>query len=213
MSSSDVYKVVLVGNAGVGKTQMLGYFTRPATGPYVPTSSKPTIGVEFGTKLVEAPDGASIKAQIWDTAGQERYRAITSAHYRRAAGALVVYDVSNIKSFEDAKATWLKELRESADEESGIHDCIMLVGNKVDLEQQAEDKSGFVSRDEHEAFCRKEGLMSMRTSAITGENVDKAFKQLIIKTYDKARELASNGAGRANRGVKMSAEKKKGGCC
>eukprot|EP00501_MAST-03F_sp_TOSAG23-6_P001323 GSMAST32.ASY1.ANO1.1371.1 assembled CDS len=165
-SNADVYKVVLIGNAGVGKTQMLGYYTRPST------------------------------AQIWDTAGQERYRAITSAHYRRAAGALVVYDVTSVKSFEDAKVTWLKELRDSADEESGVQNCIMLVGNKIDLLQNANDSSSCVSREEHEDFCRKEGLMSMRTSAMTGENIDKAFKKLIMKTYDQAQKDTSVGNAR-----------------
>ena len=71
--------VVLVGNAGVGKTQMLSHFTREAGSTAEPVTTKPTIGVEFGTKIVEAEDGTQIKAQIWDTAGQERYRAITSA--------------------------------------------------------------------------------------------------------------------------------------
>lgn len=215
-ATNEYYKVVLVGNAGVGKTQMLGYFTREPDKPYEVNSTKPTIGVEFGTKFVEAPDGKMIKAQIWDTAGQERYRAITSAHYRRAAGALVVYDVSNIKTFEDAKTVWLKELKESANPTSGIKDCIMLVGNKIDLEQQATDKSGYVSREEHETFCRQEGLMSERTSAITGEHVDQAFKALIIKTYHNAQERKSAGMG-SNRsgGINVNARvaKKKGGCC
>lgn len=71
-------------------------------------------------------------------AGQERYRAITSAHYRRASGALLVYDVSSRKSFENARDTWLKDLRDNADEEVGILSCIMLVGNKIDLEDEVE---------------------------------------------------------------------------
>jgi small GTP-binding protein len=79
--------VVLVGDAGVGKTNMLAYFTGVQAGvsptdeaaPTFHAMRKPTIGVEFGTRIVDHPDGVRIKAQIWDTAGQERYRAITSS--------------------------------------------------------------------------------------------------------------------------------------
>ena len=106
-----MYKIVLVGDAGVGKTNMLGYYTSPpqerltnAAG-YVETFSKgrkPTVGVEFATKIVTNPKtGERIKAQIWDTAGQERYRAITNSHYRRAAGALLVFDVGQRSSFDN----------------------------------------------------------------------------------------------------------------
>merc|ERR1711865_615522 len=93
---------------------------------------KPTIGVEFGTRIVEHPSGVRIKAQIWDTAGQERYRAITSSHYRRAAGALLVYDVTKKETFKNAKESWLKELMETADEDGTLKSCTMLVGNKID---------------------------------------------------------------------------------
>ena len=63
----------------------------------------PTIGVEFATTNVTMRDGATVKAQLWDTAGQEKYRPIVMAHYRRAAGALVVYDITNRQSFENIK--------------------------------------------------------------------------------------------------------------
>ena len=83
-----LFKVVLIGDSGVGKSNLLSRFTRNEFS----LDSKSTIGVEFATKSIQA-EGKTIKAQIWDTAGQERYRAITSAHYRRAVGALLVYDV------------------------------------------------------------------------------------------------------------------------
>jgi len=145
MDEFDVlYKIVLVGDAGVGKTNLLACFTRNAAenGPMEPgqqvstfhETRKPTIGVEFGTKIVVHPDGTRMRAQIWDTAGQERYRAITTSHYRRAAGAILVYDVANKKSFHNALQTWLHDLKEAADKERGFLSCIMLVGNKIDLE-------------------------------------------------------------------------------
>ena len=89
--------------------------------------SKSTIGVEFATRSIQH-DGKIIKAQIWDTAGQERYRAITSAYYRGAVGALLVYDISKRLTFENVER-WLKELRTHADPSI----VVMLVGNKCDL--------------------------------------------------------------------------------
>jgi len=101
---------VLVGDAGVGKTNLLAYYTSPSSDrasdangvvKTFSTVKKPTVGVEFATKIITHSSGARIKAQIWDTAGQERYRAITNSHYRRAAGALLVYDVGARSSFEN----------------------------------------------------------------------------------------------------------------
>ena len=94
-----LYKIVLVGEAGVGKTHLLSRYVK-GTLPKNPTS---TIGVEFATRTVPLMTGGTVRAQIWDTAGQERYKSITSAHYRRAVGALLVYDVTNEKSFINLK--------------------------------------------------------------------------------------------------------------
>ncbi len=91
----------------------------------------PTIGVEFATKTVTLKDGGKIKAQIWDTAGQEKYRAITSAHYRKAVGALLVYDITKEKTFESLEK-WLEEIRKHADQDI----VLMLVGNKLDLTEK-----------------------------------------------------------------------------
>uniref|UniRef100_A0A4W3K1J5 RAB11a, member RAS oncogene family n=1 Tax=Callorhinchus milii TaxID=7868 RepID=A0A4W3K1J5_CALMI len=115
--------VVLIGDSGVGKSNLLSRFTRNEFN----LESKSTIGVEFATRSIQV-DGKTIKAQIWDTAGQERYRAITSAYYRGAVGALLVYDIAKHLTYENVER-WLKELRDHAD--SNI--VIMLVGNKSDL--------------------------------------------------------------------------------
>ncbi|KAJ9067220.1 Rab GTPase ypt31 [Entomophthora muscae] len=127
MSRDDEYdflfKVVLIGDSGVGKSNLLSRFTRDEFN----LESKSTIGVEFATRNVQV-EGKSIKAQIWDTAGQERYRAITSAYYRGAVGALLVYDVTKHNTFENVNR-WLKELRDHAES----HIVILLVGNKSDL--------------------------------------------------------------------------------
>uniref|UniRef100_A0A3P8NCW0 Ras-related protein Rab-25 n=1 Tax=Astatotilapia calliptera TaxID=8154 RepID=A0A3P8NCW0_ASTCA len=120
--SSDS-RLVLIGDSGVGKSNLLSRFTRNEFN----LESKSTIGVEFATRSIQV-DGKTVKAQIWDTAGQERYRAITSAYYRGAVGALLVYDIAKHLTYENVER-WLKELRDHAD--SNI--VIMLVGNKSDL--------------------------------------------------------------------------------
>ena len=219
--------VVLVGDAGVGKTNMLAYFTgTPSDGkaadgttqaPTFHAMRKPTIGVEFGTRIITAPDGTKIKAQIWDTAGQERYRAITSSHYRRAAGALLVYDVSNPKSFENAKSLWLKELSESAEEGSGLLRCVMLVGNKIDMMKGAAEGLTFVTDAQHEAQAKGASpeLMAARTSAKTGEGVEAAFTDLIIRIYEQDKQDHNAGFKGNSGGMTLdgTAGPKKKGCC
>jgi Ras-related protein Rab-11A len=117
--------VVLIGDSGVGKSNLLGRFTQNEFKP----DSKTTIGVEFATRTIQV-DSVTIKAQIWDTAGQERYRAITNAYYRGGVGALLVYDISKRQTYENV-GRWLNELRES----SSSNIATMLVGNKIDLGQ------------------------------------------------------------------------------
>ncbi len=91
-------KFFFLGDSGVGKSNLLTRFTRNEFN----LESKPTIGVEFATRTI-VTESKNIKAQIWDTAGQERYRAITSAYYRGALGALLVYDISKKSSFENVR--------------------------------------------------------------------------------------------------------------
>lgn len=163
-----LFKVVLIGDSGVGKSNILSRFTRNE----FCLESKSTIGVEFATRSIQV-DGKTIKAQIWDTAGQERYRAITSAYYRGAVGALLVYDITKAATFENVER-WLKELRDHAD--SNI--VIMLVGNKSDLRHLRG-----VSTEDAQAFCEKEGLSFIETSALESTNVERAFQQVLADIY------------------------------
>ncbi|TYZ62886.1 hypothetical protein PybrP1_006985 [[Pythium] brassicae (nom. inval.)] len=201
MASDQQYDVLYKG--AVGKTNLLATFLAAVDNTDSSSSSatnadgsakgfssvrKPTIGVEFGTKVVQHPNGKRIKAQIWDTAGQERYRAITSSHYRRAAGALVVYDVTNPTSFEHAQQHWLMELKAHADISSTLAKCITLVGNKVDLEPAGgADAAGskWVPREQHDAAAARLGVMGQRASAKTGQDVRKAFEDLLVAIYDE----------------------------
>ncbi|GBG82785.1 hypothetical protein CBR_g36316 [Chara braunii] len=163
-----LFKVVLIGDSGVGKSNLLSRFTRNE----FCLESKSTIGVEFATRSIQV-DGKTIKAQIWDTAGQERYRAITSAYYRGALGALLVYDITKHVTYENVER-WLKELRDHAD--SNI--VIMLVGNKSDLRHLRG-----VSTDDAQAFAEKEGLSFIETSALESTNVETAFQKILTEIY------------------------------
>lgn len=137
-------------------------------------------------------DGKTIKAQIWDTAGQERYRAITSAYYRGAVGALLVYDITKHETFKSLER-WLKELRDHAD--SSI--VVLLVGNKSDL-----DGLRAVKQTEAEAFCEKEGLSFIETSALDATNVEQAFHRILTEVYKimSKKSLGAGGDGAAGPG-------------
>ncbi|KDP43443.1 hypothetical protein JCGZ_16730 [Jatropha curcas] len=163
-----VFKVVLIGDSAVGKSQLLARFTRNEFS----LESKATIGVEFQTKTIVI-DHKTVKAQIWDTAGQERYRAVTSAYYRGAVGAMLVYDITKRQSF-DHIARWLEELREHAD--SNI--VIMLVGNKSDL-----GTLRAVPTEDAKEFAQKESLFFMETSALEATNVESAFLSILTEIY------------------------------
>ncbi|KAG7272127.1 hypothetical protein CRUP_021987 [Coryphaenoides rupestris] len=145
-----LFKVVLIGDSGVGKSNLLSRFTRNEFN----LESKSTIGVEFATRSLQV-DGKMIKAQIWDTAGQERYRAITSAYYRGAVGALLVYDIAKHLTYENVER-WLKELRDHADNNI----VIMLVGNKSDLRHLRA-----VPTDEARAFSEIYRIVSQKQMA------------------------------------------------
>uniref|UniRef100_A0A8C9VJK7 Ras-related protein Rab-25 n=1 Tax=Scleropages formosus TaxID=113540 RepID=A0A8C9VJK7_SCLFO len=162
--------VVLIGESGVGKSNLLSRFTKNEFNH----DSRTTIGVEFSTRTVQLGT-LTIKAQIWDTAGLERYRAITSAYYRGAVGALLVYDISKHLTYESVER-WLKELYDHADP----HIVVMLVGNKTDLETLRT-----VPTEEAKDFAEKNGLLFMETSALESTNVESAFHDVLEAIYKK----------------------------
>ncbi|MCO5551068.1 hypothetical protein L7F22_004565 [Adiantum nelumboides] len=163
-----IFKVVLIGDTAVGKSQLLKRFSVKEFS----MESRATIGVEFQTRTVFL-DGKTIKSQIWDTAGQERYRAVTSAYYRSAVGALLVYDITKEQSFEHVPR-WLDELKLHADPNI----VVMLVGNKCDLSNLRA-----VSTEEAKAYAEKEGLFFLETSALDATNVETAFVTVLIEIY------------------------------
>ncbi|CAG8487342.1 9747_t:CDS:2 [Gigaspora rosea] len=196
MSKDDEYDylfkgmaLVLIGDSGVGKSNLLSRFTRNEFN----LESKSTIGVEFATRSIQV-DNKTIKAQIWDTAGQERYRAITSAYYRGAVGALLVYDIAKHVTYENVNR-WLKELRDHAD--SNI--VIMLVGNKSDLRHLRA-----VPTEEAKQFAAENNLSFIETSALDASNVELAFQNILTEIYrivsNKALEINSGDVARPTAG-------------
>lgn len=207
-----VFKVVLIGDSAVGKSQILSRFARDEFS----LDSKATIGVEFQTRTVVI-DHKSVKAQIWDTAGQERYRAVTSAYYRGAVGAMLVYDITKRQTF-DHVPRWLEELRNHADNNI----VIMLVGNKCDL-----DNLRAVPTEDAKEFAQKEGLFFLETSALEATNVETAFLTVlteIFKIVSKKSLIASQDQGNGNHtslsgtsivvpGQEQDSTTKKKSCC
>jgi Ras-related protein Rab-2A len=206
MSYAYLFKYIIIGDTGVGKSCLLLQFTDKRFQPVHDL----TIGVEFGARLVTI-DNQQVKLQIWDTAGQESFRSITRSYYRDAAGALLVYDITRRDSFLHL-TRWLEEARQNGNPSM----TVMLIGNKSDLEHRRA-----VSTKEGETFAQQNGLVFLETSAKTASNVEAAFIKTAEGIYDKIKEGVYDPQREGN-GVKLgvmaatNAPKtnvKSGGCC
>jgi Ras-related protein Rab-8A len=155
-----LFKLLLIGDSGVGKTCVLFRFSEDAFN----ATFISTIGIDFKIRTIEL-DGKKIKLQIWDTAGQERFRTITTAYYRGAMGIMLVYDITNEKSFDNIK-NWIRNIEEhaSADVEK------MILGNKCDMNDRRQ-----VSKERGEQLAIEYGIKFMETSAKASINVEQAF--------------------------------------
>ncbi|RNA24431.1 ras-related Rab-11A [Brachionus plicatilis] len=159
-----LFKIVLIGDSGVGKSNLLTRFTKNEFN----FKSTSTIGVEFSTRTVQIQN-KKIKAQVWDTAGQERFRSITSAFYRGAVAALLVYDITKRESFENVDK-WYKELRQNGEKDM----VVILVGNKCDLKHLRA-----VSQEEATSFAESKKISFIEASALEAVNVDTAFQNVL----------------------------------
>ncbi|BET00448.1 RAB [Nesidiocoris tenuis] len=151
-SYSYIFKYIIIGDMGVGKSCLLHQFTEKKFMADCPH----TIGVEFGTRIIEV-SGQKIKLQIWDTAGQERFRAVTRSYYRGAAGALMVYDITRRSTYNHL-SSWLSDTRTLTNPST----VIFLIGNKSDLDGQRD-----VTYEEAKQFADENGLMFVEASAKT----------------------------------------------
>jgi len=165
-----LFKLILVGDSYVGKTNILSKYIKNEFN----LSTKSTVGVEFGTKILKIEDKI-IKAQIWDTAGQERYKSITSTYYKGAKGAFIVYDITNRLTFESVDK-WIQDLNLNSDKNI----TLLLIGNKKDLADKRD-----VTTEEGEEKAKSFGLAFLETSALTGENIDKVFDNMLKEVYTK----------------------------
>nr|XP_002128785.1 ras-related protein RABA2a-like [Ciona intestinalis] len=170
-------KVVVVGDSGVGKSQLVARFTRNEFS----TNSRQTIGVEFATKTIKV-ESRSICAQLWDTAGEERYRALASAYYRGAVGVLLVYDVTNMKSYQNI-AHWLSEIKAYT-----LPTCqVLMVGNKIDLKGVRK-----ITEPQAKTFASSNGMKYVETSALECTNVADSFTTLVHGIYKNTIEAKLN---------------------
>ncbi|CAL8138623.1 unnamed protein product [Orchesella dallaii] len=155
-----LFKLLLIGDSGVGKTCVLFRFSEDAFN----STFISTIGIDFKIRTIEL-DGKKIKLQIWDTAGQERFRTITTAYYRGAMGIMLVYDITNEKSFENIK-NWIRNIEEHAAPDVQK----MILGNKCDMNDKR-----VVSKERGEQLALEYGIRFMETSAKNSHNVEEAF--------------------------------------
>ncbi|CEH14143.1 rab-type small gtp-binding protein [Ceraceosorus bombacis] len=199
-------KLLLIGDSGVGKSCLLLRFCDDAWTPSFIT----TIGIDFKIRTIDL-DGKRVKLQIWDTAGQERFRTITTAYYRGAMGILMVYDVTDERSFSNVR-TWHSNIEQHASE--GVSK--ILVGNKADWEEKR-----VVTTEQGQALADELGVRYVETSAKTNQAVDDAFialaRDVKSRVIDTAAGSASSGGAGANesQGVNVNAQQpaSSSGCC
>ena len=155
---------------GVGKSSILTQYIKQI----FPESPLPTIAIEFATKIINYKEIGNIKAQIWDTAGQEKYKSITSYHYRKAVGALLVYDISRKNTFINC-INWFNELQQYT------KNCVIcLIGNKNDISENRRE----VSFNEGIEFAKNKNMIFFEISAKNKNDVENCFNILIQEIYN-----------------------------
>ena len=165
MSDETVYKVLLLGDTTVGKTCFLMKYTDKT----FQDIHMATIGLDYRLKTMKLKNGKDIKLQIWDTAGQDRFRAITKNYYKGSHGIILIYDVTNLQTFENVK-TWVNQIRE----ETTTNVVIYIAANKIDMETERK-----VMKQEGESLAQELGFPFMETSAKSGININETFEDLV----------------------------------
>ncbi|XP_068726974.1 ras-related protein Rab-3-like [Montipora capricornis] len=184
-----IFKILIIGNSGVGKTSCLLRFTNDS----FKSGVLPTTGIDFRSK-VAVWNGKQVHLQIWDTAGQERYKTITTAYYRGAAGFIIMYDIRNESSFQ-AVQDWLTQV----ETHSGPDAEIVLVGNMNDMEKDRE-----VASERGKQLAEKFGIEFLETSAKHNINVERVFERLVDIILTKMAESSETVDGPEPATVKLS---------
>lgn len=186
------FKIVIIGDSGVGKSSLLVRFVRNE----FHEQTRSTISAAYLSRRIEADD-RTLQFEIWDTAGQERFRSLnTPMYYRGASGAVIVYDITDPESFKNARG-WYTQLKMLG--EPGVQ--VALVGNKSDLEDKRH-----VDHSQADEFAQQNSLVHLLTSARSGENVEQVFKELANRMPRNDKEPAPNN-------VILLPDKKSTSCC
>ena len=194
MSTDEyVYKVLLLGDTTVGKTCFLMKYTDKT----FQDIHMATIGLDYRLKSMKLKSGKNIKLQIWDTAGQDRFRAITKNYYKGSHGIVLIYDVTNVQTFENVKQ-WVSQIRE----EASANVIIYIAGNKIDMEEERK-----VNKEEGEKLAEELGFPFVETSAKSGININETFEDL-VERIDK---IYGNSPQKVTRNNLYKAKDKK--CC
>ena len=165
MSDECVYKVLLLGDTTVGKTCFLMKYTDKT----FQDIHMATIGLDYRLKTMKLKNGKNIKLQIWDTAGQDRFRAITKNYYKGSHGIILIYDVTNLQTFENVK-TWVNQIRE----EASPNVVIYIAANKIDMEEERK-----VPKEDGEKLAEELGFPFVETSAKSGININETLEDLV----------------------------------
>jgi len=165
-----LFKILLLGSQGVGKTSLLARF---ADDEFL-ESYRTTVGVDFKIRTIEIDD-KTIKLQLWDTAGQERFKTVTNTYFRGAHGVILVYDVTDAKTFSQINDYWLNEVESNAPANA----VLMIVGNKCDLGNRAVDVK------QASTFAKSKEALFLETSAKNATNVTEAFHTLAKAIKDR----------------------------
>ena len=183
-------QLLIIGDATVGKTSILSRFANNSFN----SNYLATVGLDFFTKD-EIFDDTIIRIKIWDTAGQERYKSLTKGFFRNAQGIIIVYDVTNIESFNNLKY-WIQSFQNNIDLEQNDVPAI-IIGNKIDLpEREVEKING-------EKFAIGEKYEYFETSAKSGEGVNEAIRFLVSKIFENPNDYKKN---KENKNIKIKGE-------
>ena len=189
------FKILLLGDTSVGKTCFLKRYTEDT----FQDAYLSTIGFDYKFKMVTLKNGKQVKVQLWDTAGQERFRTIAKSYYKGAHGIILIYDVSNPKTYDNIKK-WLAQIKEEASSKV----CIILVANKIDHEERV------VTEEEGEKLAKSFNLKIFESSAKENINVTEAFQEVIENISVNYSNIMTGGTKLQN--TKIITKEKKG-CC
>ena len=190
------FKILLLGDSSVGKTCFLKRYTDNT----FQDAYLSTIGFDFKFKNITLDNGKTVKVQLWDTAGQERFRTIAKSYYKGAHGIVLIYDVTNRKSYDNIRK-WLVQIKNEAASKISI----VLVANKIDCEDELRE----VKKEEGEVLAKNNNLKIFEASAKDNINVEESFKYIIEEINENISNLSMQTSTKLNNDNKQN----KKGCC